>query len=219
MSGGYLRRYTQLPSLIYTLTERKLTLLDPQSWADTNDSYYMGLYRETARLKSLLALCFTLDSETFHHWKVFAPGPAGVCIEFERNELTERLQRHPGIQVAPVQYIKLPDRRKMRPDPAELPFIKRYGFRHEEECRAVYASLRKVHPTLDVKIKLTDIARIRLSPWLPLQLRSHVVKTLRGIRDCGNLSIVRSTLISNQEWKDLGRKAADKVRRSTTHRV
>jgi hypothetical protein len=47
MSGDYLRRYTDLTALIYLLRKRKLTLLDPSSWDDSNDSYYLTLYKET----------------------------------------------------------------------------------------------------------------------------------------------------------------------------
>ncbi len=53
MSGKYLRRYTDIPALIYLLSERKITLLDPQSWDDSNDSYYLSLYREKKNLKSV----------------------------------------------------------------------------------------------------------------------------------------------------------------------
>ena len=49
MAERFLRRYTTLPSLLYTLT-----LLDPQSWDDKNDSYYRQLYKEKKRLKSVL---------------------------------------------------------------------------------------------------------------------------------------------------------------------
>jgi hypothetical protein len=52
-----------------------------------NDSYFLRLYREQQRLKSVLALCFTEATETYHHWRVFAPGPSGVCVAFKRAEL------------------------------------------------------------------------------------------------------------------------------------
>jgi len=56
MTSNYLRRYSNLPALIYLLTERKLTVLDPQSWDDSNDSHYLALYRERKSLKSVLEL-------------------------------------------------------------------------------------------------------------------------------------------------------------------
>jgi hypothetical protein len=53
------------------LLKKKIILLDPSSWEDRNDSFYMEKYREMKRLKTLLAMCFTTKPETFHHWKVF----------------------------------------------------------------------------------------------------------------------------------------------------
>ena len=60
----FLRRYTNLPALLYLLRERKITLLDPASWDDKNDSYFLSLYHQKKQLKSVLALCFTPAFET-----------------------------------------------------------------------------------------------------------------------------------------------------------
>jgi hypothetical protein len=60
---------------------------------------------------------------------------------------------------------------------------------------------------LDVAFPLSSISRITLSPWLPSALSDHVKDTLRSIPGCAKLSIARSTLISNQEWKNLGERA------------
>ncbi len=87
MSKAFLRRYTDLPGLIYVLRERKITLLDPQSCDDSNDSHYLTLYKQKKRLGSVLALCFTQASETYHRWRVFANGASGVCITFNRTAL------------------------------------------------------------------------------------------------------------------------------------
>src|SRR6185437_17104819 len=84
MAEEYLRRYTQLPALLYMLSEKKLTLLDPNSWDDKNDSYFLEQYKLKRKLKTVLALCFSMAQETYHHWSVFADGSAGVCIQFKR---------------------------------------------------------------------------------------------------------------------------------------
>ena len=174
MSGGYLRRYTELPSLIYLLTEKKLTLLDPQSWDDRNDSHYLTLYRRKLNLKSVLALCFTTDDETYHHWSVFARGSGGVRIEFKRNEFVAALKAHPDIRVGKVKYLKLDERRrKPAPKVKELPFLKRYAFRHETEFRAIYASKTEDRKSLDVPIDPAHIARITLCPWIHPVLSDH----------------------------------------------
>jgi Family of unknown function (DUF6152) len=44
VSKNYLRRYTDIPALISLLSERKITLLDPASWDDKNDSRFLALY-------------------------------------------------------------------------------------------------------------------------------------------------------------------------------
>jgi len=207
MSGGYLRRYTELPSLIYMLTERKLTLLDPESWEDRNDSFYLNSYRNKLGLQTVLALCFTADSETYHHWSVFAPGSAGVCIEFKGKEFLHALGSRPSIRMRPVKYLKLTEVRRKPPSLKDLPFVKRYAFRHETEFRVVYESNKERHRTLDLPLPLSLVARITLSPWLVPDLSKHIKAMLRAIPGCSKLNIARSTLISNQEWKNLGAEA------------
>jgi hypothetical protein len=56
--AGYIRRYTELPSLIHILRHSDLTMVDPRSWDDKNDSHFLSMYREKRDLKAVLALCF-----------------------------------------------------------------------------------------------------------------------------------------------------------------
>jgi hypothetical protein len=102
MSGNYLRRYTDLTALIYLLRKRKLTLLDQNSWDGSNDSYYLTVYKEKRKPKSVLALCFTETDERYHYWRVFAPGSSGVCIRFSRPGLAGAVRKHSGLQMQPV---------------------------------------------------------------------------------------------------------------------
>jgi hypothetical protein len=82
-----LRRYTDLPALLHMLKHCCITLLDPTTWDDTNDSYYLLKYKEKRKLETVLALCLTQADETYYHWRVFSHGPAGVCIDFHRADL------------------------------------------------------------------------------------------------------------------------------------
>ena len=205
MTNKYLRRYTDLPSLIYLLTEKKLTLLDPQSWDDRNDSHYLALYREKKNLKSVLAGCFTKADETYHHWRVFAPGSAGICIKFVHSNLVEAVKKHSDLRTGPVKYLKLPELRNRTLTIQDLPFLKRYAFEHENEFRMIYESKTERTPKLDLDIPLGSIDRVTLSPWIHSDLSNHVKKTLHSIPGCSNLNIVRSTLIENEEWKRLGK--------------
>jgi len=204
VSQKILRRYTELPALIHLLTTRKLTLLDPQSWDDRNDSYYLKLYRDRKKLKSVLALCFTEDEETYHHWRVFAQGSGGVCIHFKRPELLKAFEALSGIRADIVKYVTLEQGSKRRMAVQDLPFRKRWAFKHEREFRIVYESASTPSETFDVEIPLSCIARITLSPWLPHELAPEVTRMLKTIAGRSNLNIIRSSLISNRQWRGFG---------------
>lgn len=207
MSADYLRRYTDLTALMYLLHKRKITLLDPASWDDKNDSYYLTQYKEKRRLKSVLALCLMQSDERYHHWSVFAPGPGGVCVKLKREELLATVRMHSHIHMRPVTYMTLSEIRRAKLKVADLPFLKRQAFEHEDEFRIIYTSKTQRLSTLDISIPLSCIEKITLSPWLHSGLSHYVKQTLRAIKGCENLEIVRSTLISNEEWKKLGEDA------------
>lgn len=207
MSADYLRRFTDLTALMYLLHKRKITLLDPASWDDKNDSYYLTQYKLKRKLKSVLALCFAQTDETYHHWSVFAPGSSGVCIKFNRDDLLTEVSEHEHIHMKAVTYLKLNEIRGKTLKVAELPFLKRHAFEHECEFRMIYTSKTEKLPSLDIPIPLSCIEKITLSPWMHPILSSYVKETLRAIRGCMHLDIVRSTLIGNAEWKSLGEDA------------
>src|ERR1017187_10534860 len=204
MLNKFLRRYTDLPSLIYLLNGRCITLLDPQSWDDQNDSYFLRLYKEQRQLASVLALCFTRSTETYRHWRVFAGGSSGVCISFHRDELLTAVKRQSCVRARPVRYLKLNEIRDDPPAVRDLPFLKRYPFEKENEFRLLYESQKEDHDNLDIPISLSCIDRITLSPWLHENLSDQMKSMLRSLPGCKGLSIVRSTLISNEEWKRAG---------------
>lgn len=207
----YLRRYTDITALTYLLTERKITLLDPQSWDDKNDSQYLSFYREKKCLKTVLALCFSQGTETYHHWRVFAPGSGGICISFNKQELVKYLSKNENLQMKPVTYLTLKAIRNKSLTVDQLPFVKRYAFHHENEFRIIYNSQSKKYKKLDIDIKLSLIERIILSPWMNPDLFTSIKDTLRKINGCSKLKISLSTLINNQEWKDLGEAAVEKI--------
>src|SRR5579871_3833613 len=93
-------------------------------------------------------------------------------------------------------------RKRLKVD--DLPFLKRFPYGDEREFRIVYESKRVKTTFLDIKIPLGCIKRITLSPWIPVALTADVRNIIRGIGGCGDLQVARSTLIGNDEWKDLG---------------
>jgi hypothetical protein len=207
VSDKTLRRYTDLPAALYMLRQRKITLLDPSTWDDSNDSYYMSLYKERKGLKTLLALCFAQTKETYHHWRVFANGSSGVCIEFEPQLLTSVLKKRRGLRMQHVQYLTLRD---VREEPLlidDLPFRKRYAFEEECEFRVIFEAKTKNLTSLDIDLPLSCIARITLSPWIAGPLAEHVRATIKALPGCERIPIPKSTLIANDEWKAHGDKA------------
>jgi len=50
MSEESLRRYTDITAPSHILNTTKITLLNPQTWDDKNDSYFLGLYRKKENL-------------------------------------------------------------------------------------------------------------------------------------------------------------------------
>lgn len=207
MAGEYLRRYTQLPSLLYMLSKQVLTLLDPNSWDDKNDSYFLEQYKKKYNLATVLALCFSKTQETYHHWSIFANGSAGVCVQFKRDILIKAIHEKAGVQYGEVRYPTLSTLGKRRLKAEKLPFTKRHPYMHESEWRIVYVSEMDSKLAHDISIPINSIDRIILSPWLPKAHMAHVKDTVLAIRNCANLKIVRSTLISNERWKRMGENA------------
>lgn len=203
----YLRRYTELPSLIHMLTYCELTLLDPSSWDDKNDSFYLAQYKEKRKLRSVLALCFTKSKETYHHWRVFAHGSAGVCVTFKRSTIEQAIQSVPRLVLKDVDYLTVDEIKAARPTKTKLPFLKRFGFEPEREVRLLWDSKDDDVQSMPVPFTLSAITRITLSPWLHPSLSDEVKSTLKSIYGCQGLRIYRSTLISNAEWMKHGRAA------------
>lgn len=200
------RRYTDIPALIQLLTNRKLTLLDPSFWDDKNDSYFLATYKEKKQLQSVLALCFTQESETYHHWRVFSSGASGVCVNFDPDKL-EKVFSHAKVRFKEIKYLALKELREKRPTVAQLPFVKRIPYKHEKEFRALWESKSEKISSLDVPIDLSSITRITLSPWMHPSLRENVVKLLKTIDGCKSIPMWRSTLTENADWKSYGASA------------
>ena len=203
-----LRRYTDIPALFYLLNRKVITLLDPVSWEDTNDSYYLALYKQHKRLGSLLALCFTQAGESYHHWRAFAHGPGGICIEFKRDALMTIFTGRSDTRAESVKYLTLEEIRSIPPTAEQLPFVKRYGYAHENEFRIIHESPYDGAASMDVPIPLSAIVQVVLSPWIPTTLWIELRKMLNALPGCSKLQIRHSTLIANDEWKRLGEKAA-----------
>lgn len=157
-SKDILRRYTDLPSAINIIRHQAITLLPPTTWDDRNDRHMMEAYKRSAKLNTVLALCFAECVETYHHWKVFTSGASGVCIEFHRDKLIEVLPRSVASSSMDYKTIKElnPDEIKVVKD---LPFVKRVGFIDEHEFRVVFTSQKTELSTKDIHIPLNAVKK------------------------------------------------------------
>lgn len=196
-----LRRYTNLASAIHILDQKAITLLSPTLWDDRNDAYFLNQYKDRKSLKTLLALCFAETLETYHHWRVFAPGLDGVCIEFDKDRLLAAFRHADNVLCRPVQYRQIPDVAKRPPAVDDLPFLKRFPYRDEKEFRIIHSDQAELREYRSFPVKLHCISRITLSPWMPGPLIASVKSALHGIEGCANLKVYRSTLIDNEKWK------------------
>ena len=114
------------------LHRKKIVLLDPSSWDDRNDSFFLEQYKTKSSLKTLLALCFTESSDTYHHWKIFSDGISGVRITFLRRELLDVFKDNPNVMMNCVKYKTVRNLRETTPQLTDLPFLKRIAFKDEK---------------------------------------------------------------------------------------
>lgn len=209
MSASTFRRYTNLASALHLLRNRCLTLLNPETWDDRNDAFFMSEYKRLKKIKTLLAICLADREETYHHWQVFSRGADGVCIEFDRDRILTTFRSSAGLIHQYVSYKLISKANSMSEvDLENLPFIKRWPFGDEREYRAVFVSTEEELRTFAVPIDLKAIKRITLSPWLAPGLVDAVRDTLKSMPGCGELQIYRSTLIDNKQWQNLTKRIA-----------
>jgi hypothetical protein len=197
-----LRRYTDLTAAIDILTKRHITLLDPASWDDRNDSYFLKYYKEDGEYKSVLALCMSKIGETYHHWRVFCGHASGVCIEFYKKPLLDDVRGVDGIRHGSVKYMTLKHIADKPPALKRLPFVKRYAYRHELEYRLIYESKTHEERAHSVAINLASVRGVTLSPWMPPPLLAATRELLHAIPGCESLAVSRSQLIENDRWME-----------------
>jgi hypothetical protein len=190
-----LNRFTTLPVLLDMLKNRRLVFSNPENWDDENDTELLKIYKNTKNVKTLLALCFLGGDETIHHWKAFACGVAGCCIEFDKAKLKKLLAAHKktGVRYHQIVYKKLDwevdDRDEM------IPFQKRWPYKFENEFRAIWSGSADNYAIEN--IDLTMITKITLSA----QLFETVQYYLRNILHVSVKTIINpSTIYRNEKW-------------------
>jgi len=198
-----LRRYTELPYVVDYLRTEELALLNPATWDDRNDSFFIEEYARRSGAKSVYALCLADCAETYHHWRVFSHGSSGACIQFKRKEFLTAISKVEGLRSEAVSYKTINELRRVKPALNELPFLKRFAFQNEGEFRLFYTSETKEPPIQRIPVPRHCVDRIILSPWLPNVVADRVKETLKSIPGCSNVKMYRSTLVENEDWKNL----------------
>jgi hypothetical protein len=208
MELKYLRRYTTLPFLLDILQNMCITLVNPMTWEDKNDTYFIDKYKKESKNKTVLALCFSEANETYHHWKVYAGTSSGVCIQFHKNSLINCFKRYKGGKHGKVLYKTI---NRLDKDIIEnkiklehLPFIKRYAFRDEKEYRFLYASSKEEWQTFDINIDKGSISKIVMNPWMSYNVIRSVEKSIHQIDGCSDIIVAQTSLINNSEWQIVG---------------
>lgn len=168
-----LNRFTTLPVLLDMLIRNRLVFSDPKFWDDKNDSEILEIYKSKKyRGKAdarIFALCFLKDHETVHHWKAFANGISGCCIEFDKNKLVELFSKCEGVRFGSVIYKRLKDLGDGSADECVpmIPFMKRWPYRFEKEFRAIWdGDTGKNNYEIPINDYNNIITQITLSPNL-----------------------------------------------------
>lgn len=199
----YLRRYTDVLSLLDIIKNNRLTLLSPETWFDQNDTF--GL-REYSKRKggSAYALCMTEGPETGHHWQLFAGTSHGVCIQFDREEFTSFLnQLDDPVLHGPMKYMNLTEVRNLKPIKTDdLPFLKRETFEAEKEYRVIGWEVDfMAEETYSIPMPASMIKKIILDPRMPRMLAETIRDIAYSINGCDGISFTISRVHNNESWR------------------
>ena len=163
-----LNRYTYLPILLDMLKERSL-FVKSINWEDKNDAKVILHYRRRKNKNKLFALCFSYTAETIHHWNQYANGLNGCCIQINGDELINTIKDIDGIRYGKVAYYGINDLYLSDIQLEDLPFIKRWPYRCEEEYRIIWiGNSRKQF--YEIPIDLNIITKITINQKLPKQI-------------------------------------------------
>jgi hypothetical protein len=201
-------RYSSIAYVIDSLARREITLLNPSSWADKNDSLYISLYKQYREVGNVFASCYTLSKETFQHWYIFGGSSAGAFIEYDRTKLeacfeTLKVAGH-KLRYTEVEYLTLEKVEKAQATLERFPFLKRWGFESEQEYRVIVESDDKNLISYPIKIPIGVINRIVINPWLPRTVVQSLRETIHSINGCENLAVDHSRLIESARWMAAG---------------
>jgi hypothetical protein len=217
-----LNRYTTLPVLLDMLKRKRLVLLDPTSWEDKNDSEILCVYKERRKVQKLFVLCFSYGRETIHHWKTYADGISGCCIEFDAKELIALLDKLEGVRYDIVEYKWIEAVDNATIEIKDIPFTKRMPYRCEEEFRIIWEGdtsencyeipfdlqiIKKVTISQRMPDQVYNTIRESLQETIPENMHEPIYEDRRERSTFSEERINRSTLYQNDVWIDKFKKA------------
>jgi len=185
--------YKYLDDLV---NNKRLALLNPEKWEDKNDSLAIRLYKEKMGIKHLLVACFTQTSETYHHWRIYGQDK-GVRVVFNREALLKETgkKKKDGYLGEPINYIKLKDFKKEVSNLSQIPFIKRWPYRHEREFRIIWCGNRLKGDIKYLSLPEQAIEKIVISPWMSDETRGKIYNI------CGpRVEVRRTSILKNIGW-------------------
>jgi len=154
-----LYRYTSIPALLYLLSEEKLLLSNPKSWADRTDVDFLEKY--AGNDEEVRALCFFQSEESNLYWELYAK--QGCLIQFDKEKLIANFQKK-GFRHNPVEYIKQLEFGRMELESKDIPFVKQYRYRKEDEYRLIWkGSKKEAEKNISIHINLDSIKKIVIS--------------------------------------------------------
>ncbi|MGA2502485.1 MAG: hypothetical protein ABSG01_00170 [Anaerolineales bacterium] len=200
-----LNRYMTLPVLLDVLKRKRLVLLDPTSWEDKNDAETLLIYKERKKIQNLFALCFSYGDETIHHWKTFADGISGYCVQFDSTDLIALLKTQSGVRYREVEYKKINSLSNSTIEVNDIPFTKRWPYRCEEEFRITRGGTSETRHEIPFDLRI--ITKVTISQQMPKQVYETIRESLRDAFDHPEKRINRSTIYRNQMWINKFKKA------------
>ncbi|MBB3697733.1 hypothetical protein KMW28_06055 [Flammeovirga yaeyamensis] len=194
-----LNRFTSLPVLIDLLEREKIVLIEPSSWDDKNDTLIIKEYKKKAGFSKLFALCFTPENETIHHWKTFADGISGCCIQFNGIKIIKLFAKTEKIRHGFVKYRKINEVENSDINFKDIPFIKREPYQFENEYRVIWEGNDDLS-VFEMAISLEIIDKITFAYQMPEPVFQSVKKMIETRYPKLQGKVNKSTIYENYEW-------------------
>ncbi len=199
-----LKRYTSIGQLHSIIENHKIYFSDPIYWEDLNDSELIEEYRKKKNISKVYVLCFSSGDETIHLWKSYANGNDGCCINFNVQYIINLLNRHQIVHKK-VEYMEIDKAKHHIFEIDDIPFMKRYPYRIEEEYRAIFLANDSKGFSIEIDplecITSIVVSHSAQQPHID-KLKTIWKKSTNG----HDLSIHKTTIYMNTKWINIFQK-------------